>query len=160
MARGRHRQHRGKPGSGRPALTSHRWLSQLYLTQKTVSAGEKKPGGGRMEATCVSAMIRDTAPPPASFLLRSHGQALVARRQAGRCVGGRPLCSRRESSRPFSSAWVPSCVMTFLRPFISQTTVVTEGGVGEVTGGWGWGFRLEVEPTVSSASSLTMTVMK
>lgn len=157
---GGHRQHLGKPGSGRLALTSHRWLSQLYLTHKTVSAGERKPGGGRTEAACVSVMIHDTAPPPASFFLKSHGQALVARRQAGHCVGGRPLCSRRESSRPFSSAWVPSCVMKFLRPFISQTTVVVTEVRGRVLGVGEWGFRLEVEPTLFGASSLTMTVTK
>lgn len=95
---------------------SHGRLSRVHLTQKTVSAGENKPGGRRTEPDwSVRASWVSMAPPPASFLLRSHEQAPVARRPASHCGGG------HESSRPFTSTWVPSCFMRFQRPFISQT---------------------------------------
>lgn len=104
---------------GRLALTSHTWLSQLYPSQKTVSAGENR---ARVERQVTSGI---TAPGPASFLLGSHEQALVARRHGSYRVGG------HESSRPFTSTWVPSYVKKAQCP-----------GAGAVSG----------------VSSLTMTV--
>lgn len=94
--RGRHECQWEGLGSGRLALTDHRSLSRVYLTQRTVSAGEKRSGRRRVEPERV--MVSLLLPLlPSSPDHRNKQQAFVARRPGSHCVGG------RESSRPFTS---------------------------------------------------------